>query len=43
MGLFFLRPMIAIAVSYAMAMRLPHLTGVWEPAVPRVANVPGGV
>jgi hypothetical protein len=29
MGIFFNRPMYVIAVSYAMAMRLPRLTGVW--------------
>jgi hypothetical protein len=36
MGLHFSRPMIALGVSYAMAMRLPRVVGVWDaPAAPR--------
>jgi hypothetical protein len=30
MGLHFSRPMVALAVSYAIAMRLPSLAGVWD-------------
>jgi hypothetical protein len=30
MGIFFIKPMYVIAVSYAMALRLPRVTGTWE-------------
>jgi hypothetical protein len=32
MGIFFPKPMYVIAVSYAIAMRLPRIVGVWDPA-----------
>ena len=31
MGIFFLKPMYALAISYAMALRLPVVAGVWAP------------
>jgi hypothetical protein len=31
MGIFFLKPMYFLAISYAIAMRLPGATGVWGP------------
>jgi hypothetical protein len=39
MGLFFLRPMIALAVSYAIAMRLPPIAGVWDAVSPKVSTL----
>jgi hypothetical protein len=30
MGIFFVQPMYVMAVSYAMALRLPRMTGVWN-------------
>jgi hypothetical protein len=39
MGLFFVRPMLALAVSYAIAMRLPRLTGVWEASTSSAVTV----
>jgi hypothetical protein len=32
MGIFFLKPMYFLAISYAMALRLPRAAGVWGPA-----------
>jgi hypothetical protein len=39
MGIHFPRPMIALAVSYAIALRLPRVAGVWDapPALARAA------
>ena len=38
MGIFFIKPMYVLAVSYAMALRMPRLVGVWGGAAPKAAG-----
>lgn len=40
MGIFFFKPMYFLAISYAIALRLPRLAGVWNAPEPALAGAP---